>query len=221
MNRRSAPSTSSGLALAVCSLMLAGLVSSDQPAPGLSGQWNSNIGAVYEIQQSGNQFTWSAPGLNESGTGTVSGSNVNLNGPGWTVKGTITETDSSGNPTKIVGENGVVLYRASGMPQAQPAPAPPAVPQSNPQKSAISDVSGKWKNNLGVVYEIKQDEEQFVWKALHGLETGAGKVTGTTVSATWTGALGSGSAKGQLLFDGSTGKVAAIKWDNGATFSRQ
>jgi hypothetical protein len=29
------------------------------------------------------------------------------------VKGTITETDPSGRPTKIVGENGVVLFRSA------------------------------------------------------------------------------------------------------------
>jgi hypothetical protein len=82
-------------------------------AADISGQWNSNIGAVYEIQQSGNNFTWSVPSLNQSGTGTVSGNIVTMSGPGWTVKGTITETDPSGNPTKIVGENGVVLFRSA------------------------------------------------------------------------------------------------------------
>jgi hypothetical protein len=79
----------------------------------ISGQWNSNIGAVYEIQQSGNNFTWSAPSLNQSGTGTISGTSVIMSGPGWTVKGIITEADSSGRPTKIVGENGVILFRTT------------------------------------------------------------------------------------------------------------
>jgi hypothetical protein len=190
-------------------------------AVSLTGKWNSNDGEAYEIQQSGNQFTWSAPSLDQSGPGTISGNAITISGPGWTVKGTITEADASGNATKIECENGVLLYRTPGMPGVQPAPAPPAVPQSSPQQSAIPDISGKWKNNLGVVYEIKQDGEQFVWKVLLGLETAAGKITGTTVSATWTGAVGSGSSKGQLLFDGSTGKVAAIKWDNGTTFNRQ
>ena len=80
----------------------------------LTGQWNSNIGAVYNIQQSGSQFTWSAPSLNQSGTGTISGTSVTMSGPGWTVKGIITEADSSGKPTKIVGENGVILFRTPG-----------------------------------------------------------------------------------------------------------
>jgi hypothetical protein len=81
--------------------------------PNLTGQWNSNIGVVYEIQQSGNNFTWSAPSLNQSGTGTISGTSVIMSGPGWTVKGIITEADSSGRPTKIVGENGVILFRTT------------------------------------------------------------------------------------------------------------
>jgi hypothetical protein len=187
----------------------------------ISGQWNSNIGAVYEIQQSGNQFTWSAPGLSQSGTGTISENAITIDGPGWTVKGTITKTDASGNAIEIAGENGVTLFRTSETVGTQPAPVPQASPQPFPQQTAIPDISGKWKNDLGIVYEIKQDGEQFVWKTLKGLESGVGKIAGTTVSATWTGALGSGSVKGQLLIDGSTGKVASIKWDNGVTFSRK
>jgi hypothetical protein len=90
-------------------------VAGPQSAPDISGKWNSNIGVVYEIQQSGSQYTWSVPSLNQSGTGTVSGNIVTMSGPGWTVKGIITEADSSGRPTKIVGENGVVLFRTSSM----------------------------------------------------------------------------------------------------------
>jgi len=186
----------------------------------ISGQWNSNIGAAYEIQQNGDQFTWSAPGLSQSGTGTILENAIAINGPGWTVKGTITKSDASGNAIEIVAENGVTLFRTPEMVGAQPAPGPPASPQAPPQQKGIPDISGKWKNDLGIVYEIKQDGDQFVWKVLKGLESGIGKITGTTVSATWTGALGSGSVKGQLLFDGS-GKVAGIKWDNGVNFSRK
>jgi len=80
-------------------------------APDIAGQWNSNIGAVYEIQQNGTQFTWSAPSLSQSGTGTISGNSVSMSGPGWTVKGSVTEADASGKATKIVGENGVILFR--------------------------------------------------------------------------------------------------------------
>jgi len=187
----------------------------------VSGQWNSNIGAVYEIQQGGDQFTWSAPGLSQSGTGTISENAITINGPGWTVKGMITKADASGNALEIVAENGVTLFRTSETVGTQLAPAPQASPQPFPQQTAIPDISGKWKNDLGIVYEIKQDGEQFVWKVLKGLESGVGKIAGTAVSATWTGALGSGSVKGQLLFDGSTGKVTSIKWDNGVTFSRK
>jgi hypothetical protein len=77
----------------------------------ISGQWYSNIGAVYEFQQIGELFAWSAPGLNQSGIGMISERAMILNGPGWTVKGTITEVDPAGKATKIVGENGVILFR--------------------------------------------------------------------------------------------------------------
>jgi hypothetical protein len=187
----------------------------------LSGQWNSNIGVTYELQQNGNQFTWTVPSLNQSGSGTISENAVTLSGPGWTVKGTVTETDASGNATKIVGENGVTLFRTSVTPGAQPMPSPNPSPQAPPQQPAIPDISGKWQGGLGLVYDIVQNGEQFVWKVLMGMQTGIGKISGTMVSASWTGALGSGSAKGQLLIDAATGRVMAIKWDNGVTFNRQ
>jgi hypothetical protein len=100
-------------------------------------------------------------------------------------------------------------------------PSPPSTPQAPPQQSPIPDISGKWQGGLGLVYEIVQNGEQFVWKVLMGLQTGIGTISGKTVSANWTGALGTGSAKGQLIIDSSTGKVMSIKWDNGVTFNRQ
>jgi len=108
----------------------------------LSGQWNSSIGATYEIQQSGSQFTWSAPTLSQSGTGTISGNNISLSGPGWTVKGTITASDNSGNATKIVGENGVVLFRwVDGKPGLVPPPAKQPAPSGSYPTGSAGDIS--------------------------------------------------------------------------------
>jgi hypothetical protein len=173
----------------------------------ISGQWNSNIGAVYQIQQTGNDFTWSAPSLSQSGTGTISGKNITLSGPGWTVKGQITETDASGNPTKIVGENGVILMRAAGA-----APGTPTAP------SAIS-LAGQWKSALGLIYNITQQGSQFAWTVVNSDEKGQGTITGSDVSASWKGLLGSGSSSGKITVD-SSGKATEIKWENGVRFFR-
>jgi hypothetical protein len=174
---------------------------------GISGQWNSNIGAVYEIQQTGNQFTWSAPSLNQSGTGTISGKSITLSGPGWTVKGQITETDTSGNPTKIVGENGVTLFRAAGA-----APGTPTAP-------SVISLAGQWKSALGLIYNITQQGSQFAWTVVNSDEKGQGTITGGDVSASWKGLLGSGSSSGKITVD-SSGKAVEIKWNNGVRFYR-
>ncbi len=173
----------------------------------LSGQWNSNIGAVYQIQQSGNELAWSAPSLNQSGTGTISGKSITLSGPGWTVKGQVTETDASGNPTKIVGENGVVLMRAAGA-----APGTPTAP-------SVISLAGQWKSSIGRVYDITQQGGQIAWTVVNSDEKGQGTITGSDVSASWKGLLGSGSSSGKITVD-SSGKATEIKWSNGVSFYR-
>ncbi len=174
-------------------------------ATGISGKWNSNIGAVYEMQQSGNQFTWSAPTLNQSGTGTISQDDITLSGPGWTVKGKITEKDASGNPTRIVGENGVVLFRTAS---ASPSPT-----------SGVVNLSGQWQSTVGLVYNITQQGNQFEWTVANSNEKGQGTITGSDVSVSWKGLLGSGSSSGKITVD-SSGKATEIKWKNGVRFFR-
>ncbi len=173
----------------------------------ISGQWNSNIGAVYQIQQSGNQFTWSVPSLNQSGTGTISAKSITLSGPGWTVKGQVTETDTSGNPAKIVGENGVVLTRADTA-----APGAPMAP-------SVIGLAGQWKSSIGRVYDITQQGNQIAWTVVNSDEKGQGTITGGDVSASWKGFLGSGSSSGKITVD-SSGKATEIKWNNGVRFYR-
>jgi len=218
MKRQSVLPAVSRLALVVCVLMLAGPMGSPQSTPDLSGQWNSNIGAVYEIQQNGNQFTWTAPSLNQSGTGTVSGNNISINGPGWTVKGTITETDSSGKPTKIVGENGVVLFRTTGgqtvsvkLPTKPPiTPAPKA-----PAGGAVS-LSGKWNSSIGATYEIQQSGSQFTWSAPTLSQSGTGTISGNNITLSGPG----WTVKGTITGTDGSGNATRIAGENGVVLFR-
>jgi Beta/Gamma crystallin len=187
-------------------------------ATDISGQWNSNIGAVYEIQQSGNNFTWSVPSLNQSGTGTVSGNIVTMSGPGWTVKGMITDTDTSGRPTKIIGENGVVLFRTTeGQPAAikppaqQPAPPAPSVPPS-----ALNTLTGQWNSNIGVVYEIQQTGNQFTWSVPSLNQSGTGTVAGNIVTMSGPG----WTVKGIITEADSSGRPTKIVGENGVILFR-
>lgn len=85
-------------------------------SPNLTGAWTSNIGIVYQVQQSGPNFTWTAAMLKESGQGQFLSKNeiaAQWSGPGGSgsAKGKITQTDSTGKPTRIEWSHGIVFTR--------------------------------------------------------------------------------------------------------------
>jgi competence protein ComEA len=191
------------------------------PAPAVlkvSGQWNSNIGAVYQLQQNGNQYTWSAPSLNQSGTGTISGNAVTISGPGWTVKGTITESDQAGNATKIVGENGVTLFRTMGG-SATPIgpwtkPSAPSAPK--PASGGVFRVSGQWNSSIGAVYNLQQKENQYTWSAPSLNQSGTWTISGKTMTI-----IGPGwRVKGTITESDQAGNATKIVYENGVTLFR-
>ena len=85
-------------------------------SPNVAGQWQSNIGLVYEITQNGNQFNWTVANINQRAQGTIDEKTVsatwfdkgNYSGSG---KGIIKETDSTGKATRIEWDNGVIFRR--------------------------------------------------------------------------------------------------------------
>ena len=85
------------------------------PAPQLSGSWQSNIGRVYTIAQSGSAFEWTVAGDPEHGQGTLSGKQLQASwsGPGGagSASGEITQSDSQGRATRIHWSNGVEFWR--------------------------------------------------------------------------------------------------------------
>jgi len=188
------------------------------PIAGISGQWNSNIGAVYEIQQNGNNFTWSVPSLNQSGTGTISENIVTMSGPGWTVRGIITDTDASGKPTKIVGENGVVLFRTTSGPTVPaPPPAQQPVPSAPPAPAvAVNTLSGQWNSNIGAVYEIQQSGNNFTWSAPSLNQSGTGTISENIVTMSGPG----WTVKGIITEADASGKPTKIVGENGVVLFR-
>jgi hypothetical protein len=184
----------------------------------ISGQWNSNIGAVYNIQQSGNQYTWSVPSLNQSGTGAISGTAVTMSGPGWTVKGTVTETDQGGNATKIVGENGVILFRTAGIPAVSSKPptqpSAPSAPTAPP--GGIINISGQWNSNIGAVYNIEQKGNQYTWSAPSLNQSGTGSISGTAVTMSGPG----WTVKGTITETDQAGNATKIVGENGVILFR-
>jgi len=96
---------------------------------------------------------------------------------------------------------------------------PPSSAPASPQRPTAS-IGGAWKSSIGLVYEIRQREEQFGWTAANSDEKGRGTCHGKEISAMWSGSAGSGTAKGVITEVDNSGKAMRIEWDNGVIFFR-
>jgi hypothetical protein len=92
---------------------------------------------------------------------------------------------------------------------------------SVPGRAEEVDIAGTWNSNIGAIYEITQDGLAFQWYTnnLGWDENATGTITGSTVSASWSGKHGSGTATGTVV-SGREGIANRIEWTNGVVFSR-
>ena len=81
------------------------------------------------------------------------------------------------------------------------------------------DISGTWKLGNDWIYIITQNGPTFSWDMAYKKEKGEGKLTGNSISASWSGPNGSGSASGTVERD-ANGNATRIHWNNGAVFTR-
>jgi hypothetical protein len=83
-------------------------------APDISGTWQSSIGLVYEITQTGHAFSWHVASINQRAEGTIDGNSVKAS---WRVllrRDSATGKvilDASGRAVRIEWSNGVVFRR--------------------------------------------------------------------------------------------------------------
>jgi len=87
----------------------------------ISGVWQSSIGLVYEIEQSGNHFTWHVASVGQTGEGTIEGDRLQAK---WrngrktdSATGRIVEADETGRAFRIEWSNGVAFHREPGPPR--------------------------------------------------------------------------------------------------------
>lgn len=81
------------------------------------------------------------------------------------------------------------------------------------------DISGTWNSSLGAVYQISQNGAKFTWSVSKFSEKGEGVISGSSISAKWTGNYTNGSANGSVKSD-AAGKANRIEWNNGVVFMR-
>ena len=85
---------------------------------------------------------------------------------------------------------------------------------------AIRSIDGTWNSSIGFQYQITQSGNSFTWEVLKPIrEKGQGTISGNTISGSWNGANGSGSASGRIV---ATPQNSAnrIEWSNGVIFFR-
>ena len=172
----------------------------------ISGTWHSSVGIDYVIAQTGGQFSWFLPAINETGKGTLNGPNLSVSWSGLagngSTTGKVTQVDAAGKATRIDWSNGAVFTK-----QASPVPS-------------VIDISGLWHGSVGVDYVITQTGNQFTW--LLGLinENGQGTLTGQNLSVSWSSPVSKGSATGNVTKVDANGKATRIDWSNGTFFYR-
>lgn len=86
--------------------------------PNVAGTWSGGTGTSYTVSQTGSSFAWrsTAPGANESGSGTINGNAIQAswrsNRGSGSVSGTITQVAPDGTAGAIRWSNGDVWSRA-------------------------------------------------------------------------------------------------------------
>jgi hypothetical protein len=78
----------------------------------LNGRWTNSGVVFYNLNQNGNNFTWTKENADEVGRGTIEGDDLKVS---WTgggaATGKIVQRDANGRPRRIDWSNGVVFTR--------------------------------------------------------------------------------------------------------------
>jgi len=107
--------------------------------------------------------------------------------------------------------------------------APPKAPDSQTagkqttslaKISPIVNMSGQWKSNIGLSYNITQQQNNFQWTVMNSTEIGNGTIKGYDVTASWKGPTGIGSSEGKITTVDANGKATKIIWNNNLQFYR-
>jgi photosystem II stability/assembly factor-like uncharacterized protein len=202
----------------------------------ISGVWQSSIGLVYEIEQSGTNFTWYVASLGQAGEGTIEGERLQASwqtGRGSeSASGLIVEADDAGRALRIEWSNKVVFHR-------QPPPhrgemredarhgKPPSEPRQDEtprdhmeRAEHAPDISGAWKSSTGRMHHIIQTGVSFSWTVEGTNEEAAGMIEGERLVVEWSGRFGAGHAEGHIIEIDPHARVLAIEWTNGVMFKR-
>ncbi|MBN2346230.1 MAG: hypothetical protein JXO51_07545 [Candidatus Aminicenantes bacterium] len=101
----------------------------------IDGEWHSNRGGAYFIEQSGGSFRWERLDVRQEGRGQIRGRELEAE---WTgepesgdARGAVAEADPQGRAQIIEWDNGMVFFRSA--PGAEPLPEPPREEERPPE----------------------------------------------------------------------------------------
>ncbi|MBM3297350.1 MAG: hypothetical protein FJY83_07090 [Candidatus Aminicenantes bacterium] len=207
---------------------------SGQQTPDISGRWKSNIGKVYEVEQTRNIFTWRVVGGSQTANGTINGLEVSASWVEGQTRGAATGVivlDPQRRPVRVEWSNRVVFTRggeppprseerppADSRPPAEQRPAEDRSGRERPPREGPIDVGGVWHGNNGLIYEFAQRGVSFDFRASDGSK-GSGKLTGEMgIQASFPDRR---AAKGRVFMGEEPGRAAAIEFDGGPILTRQ
>lgn len=85
----------------------------------------------------------------------------------------------------------------------------------------LARIYGRWNSNIGLVYEIDQNQNEFEWRENLG-GRGQGSITSPTkLTTTWTDARGAHFSAQGTITQVRDGHPVEITWDNGLVFRKQ
>ena len=216
------------------------------PAMDIGGEWSSNRGGTYLVEQDQGSFRWERVDLRQDGRGSIRGRELEAEWSGepeaGAARGMVIEISPEGRALLIEWNNDMVFFRPR--PEGEPGPEPPPEPRTEPRHPAEPapqpprpieppprqqppapprieryDISGTWRGSNGLVYSIRQQGNDFAWQVQGQRQIGQGRITGRSLQASW-GGTAPGQAQGQVVEATPQGRALIIRWSNGVVFSR-
>jgi hypothetical protein len=82
------------------------------------------------------------------------------------------------------------------------------------------DLSGTWNSNIGLVYQISQNENKLSYQDPLMHKPVNGVIDGKIVTVSWKEGNALKSIKGTITEVGAAGKAKRVKWQNNVVFHR-
>ena len=198
--------------------------------PDISGEWFSNHGNHYTLDQHGKTFKFTNLKTGLSTAGRIEGENIiaKPESGGEEIVGHVIEIDHNGRAHILEWSNGVILAREPFQyGRTEPLHDKSQYEEKNPgrrlerplESSGIS-IAGRWSSTIGRIYDIEQEGPHFAWR-VEGLdELGEGRIENRHLLAKWHSRSGLQSADGEVVELAPESKAVRIIWSNGVEFFR-